>query len=128
MRRTMPASAWMSWTAPVEVSLWVAKTTLVSGACRSAAATISGSTLLPYGTVTARTRTPYARQISAQRSPNFPPCTTMAWSPGDKVFATEPSMAPVPEAANIKTSFPHWKSVRRSRRTSAKRASYSGVR
>ena len=37
-------------------------------------------------------------------------------------------IAPVPEAANIRTSFLHWKSSRRSRRTSAKSASYAGVR
>lgn len=47
VRRTMPARAWMSWTAPVEVSLWVAKTALLAGARSRAPATAAGSTLLP---------------------------------------------------------------------------------
>ncbi len=32
LRRMMLARAWMSWIAPVEVSLWVAKTALISDA------------------------------------------------------------------------------------------------
>ena len=43
--------------------------------------------------------------MSAQRSPNFPPRTTITRSPGERVFTTAPSIAPVPDAANIRTSF-----------------------
>jgi len=43
--------------------------------------------------------------ISAQRSPNFPAEHTMTLLPRENRFETDPSMAPVPEAANSKTSF-----------------------
>ena len=45
--RTMAAMAWMSCAAPVEVSLWVAKTALTAGSLFKAAATAAGSTLFP---------------------------------------------------------------------------------
>ena len=69
-----------------------------------AASTADGSSLSPQGMSMFIGRTPYASHISAQRSPNFPLLTTIALSPGESMFVTAPSMAPVPEEANIRTS------------------------
>ncbi len=42
------------------------------------------------------------------RDPNFPPWTVKAVSPAESKFATAASIAPVPEEANINTSFFVW--------------------
>ena len=51
--------------------------------------------------------------MSAQRSPNFPAEATAATSPGKTRLATADSRAPVPDAANERTSFCVWNTALR---------------
>ena len=126
--RVSPAYASMSSSTPVEVSLWVARTTRAPGWARRAAASRSGATVSPYGASRSRTVTPNARQTSSQRSPNLPQRITIASSPGDRRFTTAASIAPVPEAARTSTSLRVSSMSASAARTRANSVSNSGVR
>ena len=118
----------MSWRTPVEVSLCVASTALVSGLPSSALAISPGSTAYPHSTSNDATSTPCASQISAHRSPNLPPRITRARSPLDSVLTTAASIAPVPDAVSVNTSFSVRKRYLRPSFTSTNSSSNSGAR
>ena len=72
--------------------------------------------------------TPYALANFPQRSPNLPPSTTTAVSPLRRKFTKAASIAPVPLAANTRTSCFVWKSHPNPSRTRPNTASNSGER
>jgi hypothetical protein len=98
------------------------------GLAFNASATRSAGTVWPYGAGSSTICTPYARPSSSQRSPNLPAVTTATVSPGDSVFTTAASIAPVPEHASGITSCEVCTSRLSPARTSTNSASYSGVR
>src|SRR6266540_3647973 len=52
-----------------------------------------------------RTSRPYTFAILANRSPKYPATGTTTRSPGENMFATDDSRAPVPDDVNTSTSF-----------------------
>jgi len=97
--------SWIGKSAPVEVSLWVRKITLALGWAASADSTSSTVATRPHSTLTVCTVTPYAWQMARQRSPNFPPSTTIASSPAERRFTAAASMAPEPEHASVRAGW-----------------------
>ena len=94
----------MSLVTPVDVSLWVTKTALMSGFSARALRMASGSAGVPHVAVSRVTDAPNASAICASRSPNTPMVTQSTWSPGERTLTTAASMAPVPDPVRISTS------------------------
>jgi hypothetical protein len=90
---------------PVEVSLRVPMTQAVSGCCRSASATRSGSTGWPHSKSSDTALMPNALQILTHRAAKWPAFSTSALPPGGTALTAAASIAPVPEAVRIRTSF-----------------------
>ncbi len=90
---------------PVDVSLSVPITQTVSGCCRSAAATRSGSTGWPHSKSSETALIPNALQILTHRAAKCPAFRTRALPPGGTALTAAASIAPVPEAVRIITSF-----------------------
>src|SRR3989304_6365416 len=80
----------------------------MDGSCFKGSAIIAGSTASPHSTIISVALTPKALHILPQRSPNLPPLTVRTFSPGERKLDTEPSIAPVPLEAIIRTSLCVW--------------------
>ena len=84
-------------TAPVEVSLWVKRTTAGSGLRARASFTSSGVAPRPQGMSAGMTSAPRRPAISRNRSPKAPQEKEITRSPGAMRLAARASRAPVPE-------------------------------
>ncbi len=106
---------------PVEVSLWVIMTALISllVSAWSLVANWAGSKGCPHSAVTVSTFKPKAWPTSTQRSPNLPLEPTKIRSPGERKLIIPASTAPVPLTFNINTSLAVWCSHLRFSVTSA---------
>lgn len=82
---------------PVDDSLCVSTTALYSGSFLSACSRVSRSAGFPSGNSSLVTSAPTASAISAKRIPNTPMIRDRTLSPGEIVFTTAVSMAPVPD-------------------------------
>ena len=83
---------------PVELSLCVNITALIWGFFLMFSRTASRSAALPSSKLSLSTSAPYASAISANLSPKTPIIIDKTLSPGEIVFTTAASIAPVPEA------------------------------
>ncbi len=95
----------IGWPVPVEVSLRVPITHTVSGCCLSASATRSGSTGWPHSKSSETGLIPNALQMLTHRAAKWPAFRTRALPPGGTALTAAASIAPVPEAVRIRTSF-----------------------
>ena len=80
-------------------------TQAVSGCCRSASATRSGSTGWPHSKSSDTALMPNALQMLTHRAAKWPAFRTSALPPGGTALTAAASIAPVPEAVRIRTSF-----------------------
>ena len=125
---TTPATASKSFATPVEVSLCVTITDVMSGSAFSASRSVSRSIASPKGKLSVLTSAPYADAMSVNLLPNTPIVALMTLSPGDMVFTTAASIADVPDPVMIHTS-PSVSNTRFSRSVTLKsNSSYSGPR
>ena len=83
---------------PVELSLCVTNTALVSGFCTKMDLINSGSAYSPYSKEIFTVSQPYASEISANLSPNPPIYIDKILSPGEVVLTIAVSIPPVPDA------------------------------
>ena len=99
-----------SFKTPVEVSEWVKMTALIvfSVSAASLARNSSGSKAFPHSAVISSTTNPKALLTLPQRSPNLPLFPTKMRSPGLRKLIIPASIAPVPLAVSIRTSFWVW--------------------
>ncbi len=68
----------------------------------------AGSAFVPHSNSRATTSAPHLVASLTQRSPKLPTEATITLSPGFTTLTTAASMAPVPEAAKMTTSFVVW--------------------
>jgi hypothetical protein len=82
---------------PVEVSLCTTITAAIEGSLRSTAATLSGSTPWRQSPSTQSTSSPSRSAIARHRVAKWPVSKASTRSPGDSVFTSAASQAPVPD-------------------------------
>ena len=101
---TTPATASRSLATPVEVSLCVTITALVSGLSSRVLRRMSKSISSPNGNESVITSAPKTEAMSVKRLPKTPIVAFITVSPGDSVLTTAASIAAVPDPVMIQTS------------------------